>query len=55
MNSLEKLQQRRAELKAQIEQQRLDLKKTFGEVREEIEPAELLKKAVSGIFKPSKD
>ncbi len=48
MDSLSKLQRRKAELKAQIEQERNDLKKTFIEIREEIEPANLLKKAVSG-------
>ena len=48
MDSLIKLQRRKAELKAQIEQERSDLKKTFVEIRAEIEPANLLKKAVSG-------
>ena len=55
MDSLIKLQRRKAELKAKIEQQRSDLKKTFLEVREEIEPANLLKKAVSGVFRSSKN
>lgn len=54
MDNLSKLQRRKAELKAQIEQQREDLKKTFLEVREEIEPANLLKKAVSGALGFSK-
>lgn len=55
MDSLAELQRRKAELKAQIEQQKLDLKKTFVEAREEIEPANLLKKAVTGIFSTSKN
>lgn len=55
MNSLEELQQKRALLKVQIEQQRIDLKSTFLEVREEIEPSFLLKKAVRGLFKPAKN
>lgn len=55
MDSLAQLQRRKAELKAQIEQQRADLKKTLLEVRQEIEPANLLKKAVSGMFKFSQD
>lgn len=50
MDSLTKLQRKKAELEAQIEQQRADLKKTFLEIREEIEPSKLLKKAVSGAF-----
>lgn len=50
MDSLTKLQRRKAELEAQMEQQRADLKKTFLEIREEIEPSKLLKKAVSGAF-----
>jgi hypothetical protein len=48
MDNLAKLQRRKAELEAQIEQQRADLKKTFLEIREEIEPSKLLKKALSG-------
>ncbi|MBC7774926.1 MAG: hypothetical protein H7246_05755 [Phycisphaerae bacterium] len=54
MDSLIKLQRRKAELKAQIEQERNDLKKTFLEIREEIKPANLLKKAVSGALGFSK-
>lgn len=50
MNSLEELRRRKAELKEKIEQQRLELQHTFLEVRQEIEPANLLKKAVSGMF-----
>lgn len=46
MDSLIELQRRKAELQVKIEQQRTDLKETFSEIREEIEPAELLKKAV---------
>ncbi len=55
MNSLEQLQQRKAVLKAKIEQQRIELQNTFLEVREEIEPSFLLKKAIHGLFKPPKD
>lgn len=55
MNSLAQLRQRKAVLKEQIEQQRVELKNTFLEVREEIEPSFLLKKAIQGLFKPSKD
>ena len=54
MDNLNKLQRRKAELQAQIEQQRSDLKQTFIEIREEIEPANLLKKAVSGALGFSK-
>lgn len=55
MDNLADLQRRKAELKAQIEQQRNDLKQTFLEIRTEIEPANLLKKAVSGVFGFSKN
>ena len=55
MDSLAELQRRKAELKAQIEQQQSDLKKTFVEIRREIEPANLLKKAVSGTFNAFKN
>jgi|GEM_PF-866950 len=55
MNNQEKLQRRKAELAAQIEQQRLELKSTFIEIRQEIEPANLLKKAVSGALGFSKN
>ncbi|MBK6996832.1 MAG: DUF3618 domain-containing protein [Lewinellaceae bacterium] len=48
MDKTSQLQRRKAALEAQIEQQRADLKETFREIREEIEPANLLKKAVSG-------
>ncbi len=54
MNKLQELQRRKAELKVQIEQQRDELKKTMVEVREEMEPANLLKKAMGGIFGFSK-
>jgi hypothetical protein len=55
MNSLAGLRRRKAELKAQIEQQSGDLKKTVAEIRTEFEPAQLLKKAVGGIFGLSKN
>ncbi len=55
MNNLDKLQRRKAALAAQIEQQRLDLKNTFIEIRQEIEPGNLLKKAVSGALGFSKN
>jgi len=45
MDNISQLQHRKAALAAQIEQQRADLKQTFREIREEIEPANLLKKA----------
>ena len=48
MDNYIKLRRRKAALKAQIAQQRIDLKQTFQEVRQEFEPANLLKKAVSG-------
>lgn len=54
MDKLSQLQRRKAELKAQIEQQRLELKETFAEVRKEIEPGILLRKAVSGALGFSK-
>lgn len=54
MNDLAELQRRKAELKNQIEQQRDGLKQTFHEIREEVEPANLLKKVVSGAFDFSK-
>jgi len=56
MDNISQLQHRKAALAAQIEQQRADLKQTFREIREEIEPANLLKKAVSGAlgFSPKK-
>lgn len=54
MNSLAELQRRKAELKTQIEQQSSDLKKTVAEIRAEIEPAKLLRKAVGGVFGVSK-
>jgi hypothetical protein len=55
MDNLAKLQRRKAELAAQIEQQRSDLKNTMLEIREEIEPSKLLKKAVSGALGMSAD
>jgi len=55
MNNLTKLTQRKAELKAQIDQQLIELKSTFLEVREEIEPTFLLKKAIQGLFRPPKE
>jgi hypothetical protein len=54
MNSLAELQRRKAELKTQIEQQSDDLKKTVSEIRSEIEPAKLLRKAIGGAFGVSK-
>ena len=54
MDSLSKLQRRKADLKKQIEQERIDLKETFQAVRHEIEPVNLLKKAVSGALGFSK-
>lgn len=54
MDKLSQLQRRKAELEAQIEQQRADLRTTFVEIRKEIEPGNLLKKAVSGALGFSK-
>lgn len=54
MNSLTQLQQRRAALKAKIDLQQAELKRTFQEVREEIEPSFLLKKAITGLFNSDK-
>ena len=48
MDKTTQLQRRKAALEAQNEQQRADVKETFREIREEIEPANLLKKAVGG-------
>jgi hypothetical protein len=50
MDNLAKLQLRKAELAAQIEQQRAAMKDTLLEIREEIEPAKLLRNAISGAF-----
>lgn len=55
MKDLAELQQRKAALKAQIEQQQEGLKQTLLEIRSEVEPANLLKKAISGLFQPSKN
>lgn len=55
MDSIAALQRRKEALKAQIEQEQTDLKQTFVEIRKEIEPAQLLKKAVTGILRPSKN
>lgn len=54
MDKISQLQHRKAALEAQLEQQRADLKNTFVEIRKEIEPANLLKKAVSGALGFSK-
>jgi hypothetical protein len=54
MDSLSKLRRRKADLKIQIERERNDLKETFQAVRQEIEPVNLLKKAVSGALGFSK-
>ncbi|MDO8367323.1 MAG: hypothetical protein Q7T20_11025 [Saprospiraceae bacterium] len=54
MDKLSQLQRRKAELETQIEQQRVDLKNTFVEFRKEIEPGNLLKKAVTGALGFSK-
>ena len=53
MNSLERLQQRKAELSAKLDVQRVEIKQTLLEIRAEVEPANLLKKAVKGVFSPS--
>ncbi len=50
MDNLAKLQLRKAELAAKIEQQRAAMKDTLLEIREEIEPGKLLKNAISGAF-----
>lgn len=50
MNDLAELQRRKAELTTQIEQQRAGLKGTMAEIQKEIEPANLLKKAVGSAF-----
>lgn len=55
MDSLNELRRRKAELKDRIDQQQNELKQTFQEVREEIEPAKLLKKAVGGMFNFKQD
>lgn len=48
MNNLAELQRRKAALKDKIEQQRSGLNDTFVELRKEIDPGTLLKKAVTG-------
>lgn len=48
MNNLAELQRRKAALQEKIEQQRRGLNGTFIELRKEIEPGNLLKKAVTG-------
>ncbi|MCC7464639.1 MAG: hypothetical protein IT261_00120 [Saprospiraceae bacterium] len=53
MNNLERLQQRKAELSAQLDLQRAEIKQTLLEIRAEVEPANLLKKAVKGVFSPT--
>ena len=50
MDNITDFARRKAELKAKMEQERLAIKDTFHEIREEIEPANLLKKAVSGVL-----
>ena len=50
MKNLVELQRQKAELKAKIELQQIELKNIFLEVRQEVEPAFLLKKAVTGMF-----
>lgn len=54
MNSLEKLQQRKAQLQQQMEQEKEALKNTLLDIREEVEPANLLKKLVGGLIRPNK-
>ena len=55
MSKLAELQRRKAETAAKIEQQRNDLKKTVLEIKEEIQPDKLLRKAISGAFGFSKN
>ncbi len=55
MDNLAKLKLQKAELKAQIEQERYEIKSTMLEIRAEIEPANLLKKAVNGVLGLSKN
>ena len=55
MKDLVELQQRKAVLKAQLAQQQDALKQTLLEIRAEVEPANLLKKAVSGLFRAAKN
>ncbi|MBL7807400.1 MAG: hypothetical protein JNN28_06290 [Saprospiraceae bacterium] len=50
MSNLAKLQQRKAELAAKLELQRVEIKQTLLEVKTEVEPSNLLKKAVKGVF-----
>ena len=54
MNSLTELRRRKAEVKAKMALQRSELKATMLEIRTEIEPANLLKKAVGGFFGAAK-
>lgn len=48
MDNQDQLQRRKAELKAKIDQQRNELKSTILGIREEMEPATVLRKAVRG-------
>lgn len=56
MDNQAKLQQRKAALQAKIALQQAEIKKTLLELRDEIEPSKLLKKAVGGAlgFGPAK-
>lgn len=50
MSKLESLKRKKAALKAKMDQERLDLNQTFQEIRQEMEPARLMKKALSGML-----
>ncbi len=52
IDSLEELRQRRAELKAQIDQQRDELENTVSELRRDFRPARLIRTIAADFFKP---
>ena len=55
IDSLEELRQRRAELKAVIDQQRDELENTVVELRREFRPARLIRNIAADFFKPDTD
>jgi hypothetical protein len=54
MYNLTELRQRKAALKVQIASQRSELKNTLHDIREAIEPSQLLKSAIAGLFSSKK-
>lgn len=52
IDSLEELRRRRAELKAQIDQQRDELENTVSDLRRDFRPARLIRTIAADFFKP---